>query len=333
MKGDFGHEFNIRRIHKITDEEYLEALRIYNETIPFEIRTETNELNFWLSKNKDNNYFEIYMFVLYLDGKLIGLSMTTYLKKTKIVVDEYLAVLDQYRINTIFLVYLSLIQSYYKENNIDYSYYVTEISNKNSGESINWESQISLKVLCAEEFGKINAPYYTLPLGLDNYESNFEAILYIKTNDAIKCISKETYLQIVRSIYYDYFLIWYEKFMTAEELIQYKQEIQRNYELIQSEVLDCSESVSITNSTCIALNPENNFKRTAGSIPVSQNRPSKVTFLILCAIFILPVIIILGYSKLMAFMNIPLSSSTNIIGSVITVVLTSLITLYISSKK
>lgn len=333
MKGDFGHEFSIRRIHKITDEEYIEALRIYNETIPFEIRTETNEINFWLSKNKENNYFEIYMFVLYLDGKLIGLSMTTYLKKTKIVVDEYLAVLDQYRINTIFLVYLSLIQSYYKENNIDYSYYVTEISNKDSGESINWESQISLKVLCTEEFGKINAPYYTLPLGLDNYESNFEAILYIKTNDAIKSISKETYLQIVRSIYYDYFLIWYEKFMTAEELIQYKQEIQRNYELIQNEVLDYSESVSITNSTCIALNPENNFKRTAGTIPVSQNRPNKVTFLILCAIFILPVIIILGYSKLMAFMNIPLSSSTNIIGSVITVVLTSLVTLYISSKK
>ena len=144
MKGDFGHEFSIRRVNKITDEEYIEALRIYNETIPFEVRTETNEINFWLSKNKDNNYFEIYMFVLYLDGKLIGLSMTTYLKKTKIVVDEYLAVLDQYRINTIFLVYLSLIQSYYKENNIDYSYYVTEISNKDSGKSINCESHISL---------------------------------------------------------------------------------------------------------------------------------------------------------------------------------------------
>ena len=333
MKGDFGHEFSIRRIHKITDEEYIEALRIYNETIPFEIRTATNEINFWLSKNKENNYFEIYMFVLYLDGQLIGLSMTTYLKKTKIVIDEYLAVLDQYRINTIFLVYLSLIQSYYKENNIDYSYYVTEISNKNSGESINWESQISLKVLCAEEFGKINAPYYTLPLGLDNYESNFEAILYIKTNDAIKCISKETYLQIVRSIYYDYFLIWYEKFMATEELIQYKQEIQRNYELIQNDILDYSESISITNSTCIALNPENNFKRTAGTIPVIHNRPRKAIFLILCAIFILPVIIIFGYSKLMAFMNIPLSASTNIIGSIITVVLTSLVTLYISSKK
>ncbi|MBM6750034.1 hypothetical protein H6A65_00760 [Mediterraneibacter glycyrrhizinilyticus] len=333
MKGDFGHEFSIRRIHKITDEEYIEALRIYNESIPFEIRTPTNEINLWLSKNKENNYFEIFVFVLYLDGKLIGLSMTTYLKKSKIVVDEYLAVLDQYRINTIFVVYLSLIQSYYKENNIDYSYYITEISNKDSGESINWESQISLKVLCAEEFGKINAPYYTLPLGLDNYESNFEAILYIKTNDNIKSISKETYLQIVKSIYYDYFLVWYEKLMNAEEVIQYKQEIQRNFELIQKKVLDYSENVSITNSNCIALNPKNYFKRTAGTIPVTKKQSNKAIFLIICAVFILPVIIILGYSKLMMLINIPLSSATSIIGSVITVVITSLVTLYISTKK
>lgn len=89
MKGDFGHEFSIRRIHKITDEEYIEALRIYNESIPFEIRTPTNEINLWLSKNKENNYFEIFVFVLYLDGKLIGLSMTTYLKKSKIMKQKY----------------------------------------------------------------------------------------------------------------------------------------------------------------------------------------------------------------------------------------------------
>lgn len=333
MKGDFGHEFSIRRIYKITDEEYCEALRIYKESIPYEIRTATNEINFWLSKNKENNYFEIYMFVLYLDGKLIGLSMTTYLKKSNIIVDEYLAVREPYRINTIFLVYLSLIQSYYKENNIEYSYYVTEISNKDSGENINWESQISLKVLCTEEFGKIDAPYYTLPLGLNNYESNFEAILYIKTNDSIKSISKETYLQIVKSIYYDYFLIWYEKFMNVEELIQYKQEIQRNYDLIQKVVLGYSENVSIINSNCIALNPKNNFKRTAGTIPVTKCRSSKTIFLILCAVFILPVIMILAYSKLMMLINIPLSSATNVIGNVITVAITSLVTLYISTKK
>lgn len=251
MKNELGHKFSIRRVQKATDEEYIAALRIYNETTPFEIRTETNEITYWLSQNPDNELFELYMFVLYLDDKMIGLSMTTYIKRTKVVVDEYLAVLEQYRINTIFLIYLSLIQSYYKEHNIEYSYYVTEISNKNSGNDINRESQISLKVLCTDEFGKINAPYYTLPLGLDNHESNFEAILYIKTNDTIKNISKETYLQIVKSIYYDYSYTWYKKFLSTDELQKYHQEVDRNYNLILQKVSQ-EDIINVVNSNCIA---------------------------------------------------------------------------------
>lgn len=103
MKNELGHKFSIRRVQKATDEEYIAALRIYNETTPFEIRTETNEITYWLSQNPDNELFELYMFVLYLDDKMIGLSMTTYIKRTKVVVDEYLAVLVQRIINNCYI--------------------------------------------------------------------------------------------------------------------------------------------------------------------------------------------------------------------------------------
>lgn len=332
MKNELGHKFSIRRVQKATDEEYIAALRIYNETTPFEIRTETNEITYWLSQNPDNELFELYMFVLYLDDKMIGLSMTTYIKRTKVVVDEYLAVLEQYRINTIFLIYLSLIQSYYKEHNIEYSYYVTEISNKNSGNDINRESQISLKVLCTDEFGKINAPYYTLPLGLDNHESNFEAILYIKTNDTIKNISKETYLQIVKSIYYDYSYTWYKKFLSTDELQKYHQEVDRNYNLILQKVSQ-EDIINVVNSNCIALNPSIMSEQTAKTIPITKGKKWKTTILICIVIFVLPLLIILGYSKILDLTGIPTSVTTTVLGSVISVIVTSLTTLYISLKK
>lgn len=332
MKNELGHKFSIRRVQKATDEEYIAALRIYNETTPFEIRTETNEITYWLSQNPDNELFELYMFVLYLDDKMIGLSMTTYIKRTKVVVDEYLAVLEQYRINTIFLIYLSLIQSYYKEHNIEYSYYVTEISNKNSGNDINRESQISLKVLCTDEFGKINAPYYTLPLGLDNHESNFEAILYIKTNDTIKNISKETYLQIVKSIYYDYSYTWYKKFLSTGELQKYHQEVDRNYNLILQKVSQ-EDIINVVNSNCIALNPSIMSEQTARTIPITKGKKWKTTILICIVIFVLPLLIILGYSKILDLTGIPTSVTTTVLGSVISVIVTSLTTLYISLKK
>lgn len=332
MKNELGHKFSIRRVQKATDEEYIAALRIYNETTPFEIRTETNEITYWLSQNPDNELFELYMFVLYLDDKMIGLSMTTYIKRTKVVVDEYLAVLEQYRINTIFLIYLSLIQSYYKEHNIEYSYYVTEISNKNSGNDINRESQISLKVLCTDEFGKISAPYYTLPLGLDNHESNFEAILYIKTNDTIKNVSKETYLQIVKSIYYDYSYTWYKKFLSTDELQKYHQEVDRNYNLILQKVSQ-EDIINVVNSNCIALNPSIMSEQTARTIPITKGKKWKTTILICIVIFVLPLLIILGYSKILDLTGIPTSVTTTVLGSVISVIVTSLTTLYISLKK
>lgn len=337
MISEIGHQFNIRRVQKVTDEEYIAALRIYNETTPFEIRTETNEMNYWLSVNEENDLFEIYMFILYLDDKMIGLSMTTYIKKTKVVVDEYLAVPDQYRINTVFLIYLSLIQSYYKENNIDYSYYVTEISNKNSGKEINRESQISLKVLCAEEFGKINAPYYTLPLGLENHESNFEAILYIKTNDSIKSITKETYLQIVKSIYYDYSLTWYRKFMTSDGLKLYEQEINRNFQIIKRHLYNGKDkdnaNVSVINHHCTALHLNGNYERTSGTIPITRKGKGKFVVLIIAAVCIFPFVIILGYSKLLELLGIPLSMTNTMLGNIISAIVTCLTTLYISNKK
>lgn len=332
MKNTLEHKFSIRRVQKATDEEYITALRIYNETTPFEIRTETNEITYWLSQNPDNELFELYMFVLYLDDKMIGLSMTTYIKRTKIVVDEYLAVLEQYRINTIFLIYLSLIQSYYKEHNIEYSYYVTEISNKNSGNDINRESQISLKVLCTDEFGKVNAPYYTLPLGLDNHESNFEAILYIKTNDSIKNVSKETYLQIVKSIYYDYSYTWYKKFLSIDELQKYHQEVDRNYNLILQKVSQ-EDIINVVNSNCVALNSSIISEQTAGTIPIRKRGKWKNIMRICIAILVLPLLIILGYSKILDLTGIPTSVTTTVLGSVISVIVTSLTTLYISDKK
>lgn len=333
MKNQFGHRFSIRKINKPTDEEYISALRIYNETIPFEIRTESNEMTYWLSKNSENNLFEIYMFVLYLDNQMIGLSMTTYIKRTKVVVDEYLAVLEQYRINTIFLIYLSLIQSYYNENNIEYSYYVTEISNKNNGQNINRESQISLKVLCAEEFGKIDALYYTLPLGLDNHESNFQAFLYLKTNDKVQNISKETYLQIVKSIYYDYSYTWYEKFMTNEELVIYKQEVDRNYQLIRQQIIESDTNVAVLNSNCNVLNTAHSFENTSGTIPVKKRPKYKITILLVVAICIVPIVLIWGYSQILGILGMPLSLVNTILGSVISAIITSITTLCIAKKK
>ena len=295
MPNQLEHKFAIRRIVKVTDDDYINALKIYNDTTPYEIKTPSNEITYWLEKQKTSTPFEIYAFILYLNNDVIGFSMTTYVKSTKIVVDEYLAVYDRYRIQTIFLVFESLIQNYYRDAGIEISYYMTEISYKESGKEIDRESRISMKMLCIEDYGKIDALYLTLPLGLENHESNFVAYIYIKGVEPIKSISPKTYLSMVESLYYDYWFVWYSPFLTPSETTVYKKKIDNNFELIKNNIEKYDASLPVVHSNCNYLDIDAELSKSL--IPVKNRIKAPLYLIIIPIIIVLPLLIIWGYSK------------------------------------
>jgi hypothetical protein len=331
MTNQLEHRFSIKRVNKTSDEDYIKALHIYNDTTPFEIKTPTNEITFWLNKQKVSTPFEIYAFILYLNDKVIGLSMTTYVKRTKIVVDEYLAVYDQYRIQTIFLVYESLIQNYYKEAGMEISFFITEISYKEAGREMDRESKISLKMLCIEEYGKIEALYYALPLGLENHESNFQAHIYIKGVEPIQSISPRTYQDIVESIYYDYWLAWYTPLLSDSELNLYKTMIDKNYDDIKKNLINCDSAMPVLHSSCNYLDVDADISQSP--IPAQKRAQYSILLIIVPIIIILPLFIIWGYSEALNLLNVSLTSVSTMVGTIISAVITSLTTLFIARKK
>lgn len=301
MTNKLEHKFSIRRVEKTSDEDYVKALLIYNDTTPFEIKTPTNEITFWINKQKVSTPFEVYAFILYLNDEVIGLSMTTYVKKTKIVIDEYLAVYDQYRIQTIFLAYESLIQNYYRETGIEISYYLTEISYKESGKEMDRESRISLKMLCIEEYGKIDALYYALPLGLENYESNFIAHIYIKGIEPVQSISTKTYQDIIESIYYDYWYTWYDAILPSAEIAIYKKLIDKNYDLIKKSLANNTVSAKVVHSNCNYLDINADISK--GSIPAKKQTKFPSLLFVVPTVIILPLLIIWGYDPMSFSLN------------------------------
>ena len=56
------HRFAIKRITKPSNEDYISALKIYNETTPPDIKTNTNEITYWLEQNRNELPFEIQSF-------------------------------------------------------------------------------------------------------------------------------------------------------------------------------------------------------------------------------------------------------------------------------
>lgn len=127
------YKFSIKKVTKSTDEDYLTALKIYNDTTPSEIKTNTNEITQWLVNKGTNATFNSYYFCLYMNDIVIGLAMLSYIKRQRFIIIEYIALDQKYRANTVFFSYLSLLKEYIRELNLDVAYYINEISNKGGG--------------------------------------------------------------------------------------------------------------------------------------------------------------------------------------------------------
>ena len=331
VEGRLEYKFSIQRALKPTDSEYITALKIYNETTPVEIKTNSNELTYWMQRIDPDLPFETMLFVLYLDDAVIGLAMASYLRKTKVAVIEYLAVYNQYRMNAVFFPFINLLQSYLCSNGFDVSYYVNEISNKDRGVDIDKESRLFKKLVCLEGFGKVDAPYITLPLGLTNFESSFDAFLYVKSNDDIHSISLETYMDIIRCLYYDYYYIWYSVFLSDDELLLYKNKVDSCFETIVKGTINTT-LCPVEYASC-PLMKESKDENRYGPLPANKNKRNNFLPLVLPILLICPVVIIWVYNIILQALNIQISSVGNIIGGFISATITSISAFYISRKR
>ena len=232
MRNELDYRFSIRRLDKSTDSDYAAALKIYSETTPYEIKTNTNEITIWLDRKDSTDPFESMFFVLYYSEKLAGFAMMTYIKAQRIVVLEYIALETQYRVNTVFFTYINLLESYLHINQYDVAFILNEVSNRRNGSDIDKESQIFSKLLCIEGFGKIDAPYVTPPLGTNNFESSFDAFLFAKSSGDVHALERQTYLEIVKAIYFDYFLVWYKHVLPPDQVNEYNEILQKSFEAI-----------------------------------------------------------------------------------------------------
>ena len=328
MSLDLEYKFSIRRVTKTSDDDYVKALSIYNGTTPSDIKVGTNEITYWLQEKNSLEAFSLYVFVLHLNEQVVGMAMINYITKRKILIYEYMALKDEFRLNSVFMAFNSLINSYLSTR-LDVAYTVVEISNKYDGTNIDKESVFFKKIMCMEGFGIIPEKYYTLPLSVEDYEGSFEAFLYIKSNDIIKKISRETYLEIVNSIYYDYTLPWCSKMLSQEDAEHYKLIVDKMYSNILS-AKNNGGTIEISYPDC-PLNKGVGRDRTDGSPPAAKKNNSKVvvTWSILVTT---PIFVVVAYTYFLKFFNISIGEVSSTLGSIFGAIATLFLTLVLNKK-
>ncbi len=327
---NYENRFVLKQITKSSQDDYITALQIYMEETPKEIRTNSNEITHWLDK-KMSTSFEMLIFVLYLDDILIGFSQTTYIKSQQIAILDYISLKSPYRVNSVFLVFLNMIQNYLTVSRKQITYYIAEIGNKDHGINIDRESAFYKRVVCLENFGKIESKYYNFPLGIDNFESEFESLMYIKTNDNIAYINKETFHAIVHAICYDYYYVWYADFLNHEELELYKEKLNKYFSDIVKHSSD-SNHVQISYPVCPLFQQKGNGSA-FGAVPVRRKRKVSEAILLIVAIIVIPIILAAIYSIILPYLNIQFGTISTFISGLIGTCVTAYIALQVGNKK
>lgn len=242
--------FSLKRFESSKDKDFDRAIMIYNEIIPADTKTRTNEIIYFADNCKVQPNREMFFFGMYVNSYLMGFVECGYLINTKTLIIDYIVLKQEYHLNSVFYPLFSLLQRYFSESMIDYDYIVTEVSTKCPEESVDSESFFSKKMLQIEDYRIIDALYLQPQLGLNNEESNFEFQLMIKSSQSLTSLKKSTYLAIVRDIYFEHYNSWYQK-TEVENAENYKIHIESQYELIKLSLENCDEvRLSVHDPVC-----------------------------------------------------------------------------------
>jgi len=307
------------------DKDFIKATKIYAKETPVSLLTHTNELAEWIDYNEDDCFIPM-QFALKLDGEVVGYSLVAYLKETKVVMLDYISLRSNFRLNTIFLAFVNLLQTFVKDKYVC-TYFAVQVSNKNEGKEIDKDSLLFKKLLCLEGFRKVEYEYINTPFDADAPETIYEAFLYIQSNDIVHSMLRENYLQIVKSLK-NYHYQWAVKvYRCKDKLSDYEKILSNWYNEIEQKNIDIERQV-----TAISCPLLDNFKhQTYGYIPpASKDKKKKILLIMFVIMFVaLPIPIIASYNAILNSLNIPISEVSSIIGALISAGIAAIFTFLI----
>ena len=219
------------KIFQHSDEDkFIDALDIYRRVVPRSEKTNTNEIIWCLDNPSSFSKSKLFFLGLELNNRIIGYSEIALIKATRYITIDYLVIDEKYKTHSAFYTFLLLIVQYFTNIKLDYDFIGIELLTDDNG----MLSKKELSEYELEGFNVVNTLYIQPCLETNNHDSQHEAILLIyQRNTLNKKISRNTYLDIIHAIYFDYYYEWDSHFYkNDEEKIESYNKLQESYEQI-----------------------------------------------------------------------------------------------------
>jgi len=228
-------KYDIKRFTSSEDQDFVDALNIYNIETDVHIYTNSNDIAYWMEHCKDYQPDELFFVGFYINNRIAGFAQFVYISEEEIIFIDYMVISKHRRGNNSFYEFVSQLKDFIERSNIHFNYVVVEypFMNHGSDEPADDAKRI-IRLLKMQSFGVIRAPYYQPAHGLGNQESSMKAFLLIYSKNNLKEIRTETYLTIVSALLYKHYYRWYEKI--EKNIDQYRKHLDSIYRQISAEL-------------------------------------------------------------------------------------------------
>lgn len=226
--------YMLKRFLNSRDPDFAAALLVYVRNTPANIRTDTNEIVYWIDKFSEKFGDDFYVFGFYQNRRLVGYAEAAYFREEQLIALDYITIDEAYRRNNVFYEFVDHLRQYLEDAHPEYRYGVAEVT-YGSGQRYPSElSRLTTRLLKLQGFQVIRAPYYQPRLMLSDAESEMQADLLMYSTANLDRIQVDTYLSIVHTIYYKYYLRW--KSIIPDDTNAYKKHLDELYSKIQSAI-------------------------------------------------------------------------------------------------
>jgi len=202
-----------------------DALAVYIRNIAPSVRTNTNEITFWLEHFRDAGADEFYVFGFRLNDVTIGYSEVAYFEAAQLFMIDYLVIDAPYRKNNTFYEFVDQLKAYLEKRRPEYRFAVAEITRRAESAEPPPDSRLMIRLMKLQGFKVIHAPYVVPRLGVRNVDTETPATLLLLAREEIDSIHVHTYRTIVSTIYINYYGRWYGIY--TDEAADYDAYLQR----------------------------------------------------------------------------------------------------------
>jgi hypothetical protein len=226
---------------------------------------------------------------------------------------DYIVIDESHRRNNVFYEFVDHLKRYLEEAHPEYRYGVVEVGYGSGQQYPSEESRLLTRLLKLQGFRVIRAPYYHPRLMLADSESEMRGDLLIYSTADLDRIQSDTYMSIVRGIYYKYYLRW--KSIVPKEVDSYKRHLDQLYSRIESEI-GRQKAILINGHRSTLIAPQSSPVITLNRIVNFSIQSLGVVILVTAAMLGLKAVFGLSYSSFAAIYVMAIASFFAVAGIV-----------------